>query len=147
VSDAISGNRSLAAEGGVELERRVQEDLPSLEADGTRLLRLLNNLLSNGIRHTPPQGRVRITAELDGDVMQIEVVDTGEGIDREDLERLFDRYYRGKDSRTRSPMDSRQGTGLGLAISRAIAHAHGGTLEAISTLGEGTTMRLRLPVK
>lgn len=146
VSDAISGNQSLAAQGGVKLERRVQDDLPPLRADGTRLLRLLNNLLSNGIRHTPPQGRVCITAELDGDVIQIEVIDTGEGIGKEDLERLFDRYYRGKDSRTRSGWDSRQGTGLGLAISRAIAHAHGGTLEAISTIGEGTTMRLRIPV-
>ena len=72
------------------------------------------------------------------------VTDMGSGMDAEQQERLFDRYYRGEDARTRSSSNKR--TGLGLAIAKAVAEAHGGRLEVESVKGEGTIMTLSLPL-
>ena len=115
--------------------------LPSLEADGARLVRALSNLLDNARRHTPAGGAVRLEARPEPGRVVLEVADTGEGIAPDALEHVFERYYRGDGPRTRGT-----GTGLGLAIARAVAEAHGGSLEAESAAGEGATFRLALPV-
>ncbi|MCH8122563.1 MAG: HAMP domain-containing protein [Bacteroidetes bacterium] len=120
----------------------IPSTLPVVQADGVRLKRLLDNLLSNAKRHTDAGGRISLLARYEDNQLIIEVSDSGEGMDAESLSYIFDRYYRGEASRTRDE----HGTGLGLAISRAIAELHGGSLEAESTPGVGTSMRLTLPV-
>lgn len=143
ITEAVGMYRSAANEAGVILTVDLPAGLPMLQADGTRLLRLLGNLLSNAIRHTPSGGSVRVEARHEADTLAVMVQDTGEGLSAEMRDRLFDRYYRGDDARTRG---THQRTGLGLAIARAVAEAHGGTLDVLSTDGPGTTMRLRLPL-
>ena len=145
ISDSVSGFRSLANEKEVELSVEIDDDLPIVSGDGTRILRLLNNLISNALRFAPIKTHVVISAKSDTGETIISVSDSGKGIAPEALERLFDRYYRGTDARTRAKPDSYDGTGLGLAISKAIAEAHGGSLTAMSTVGEGTTFVFRLP--
>lgn len=120
----------------------IPSTLPVIEADGVRLKRLLDNLLSNAKRHTDGGGTITLDARREDDLLIIEVSDSGEGMDAESLSHVFDRYYRGEASRTRDE----HGTGLGLAISRAVAELHGGSLVASSTPGVGTCMKLSLPI-
>lgn len=143
INETVGMYRAAAKEAGLTLEVDMPVGLPILQADGTRLLRLLGNLLSNAIRHTPNGGSVRVVVALDGPFLIVNVRDTGEGLSAAMRDRLFDRYYRGDDARTRS---THQRTGLGLAIARAVAEAHGGTLDVVPTDGPGTTLQLRLPL-
>ena len=127
---------------GVALDLDVAPGLPVVQADGARLVRALSNVLDNARRHTPAGGAVRLVARADGDAVTVEVADTGGGIAAGDLDRVFERYYRGGGARTRGG-----GTGLGLAIARAVAEAHGGALAAESGPGRGATFRLSLPLE
>ncbi|MFJ6615485.1 ATP-binding protein [Streptomyces sp. NPDC091289] len=120
---------------------------PALRADPVRLRQAVGNLVSNAVRHTPEGGRVTLRAYAsdrgdggDGTVV-IEVKDTGSGIPAEDLPHVFDRFWRAEKSRSRRT----GGSGLGLAIVRKLVEAHGGTVDATSTEGEGSTFVLRLP--
>jgi two-component system sensor histidine kinase BaeS len=100
--------------------------------------RVLGNLLANAIRHTPTGGRVTVRVEPDGSGgLLVAVSDTGSGIPADLLARVFERFAKGADS---------GGSGLGLAIARDLVEAHGGSIEAESREGEGTTIRVRLPV-
>ncbi len=141
LSDAADRHRALMASDEIDFSLDLQATLPTLDADGVRLLRLLDNLLANARRHTEEGGRVTVSAEKGSDYVAIHVVDTGVGIAPDLLPTLFERYHRGDGPRTRGTS-----TGLGLAIARQIAHAHGGTLTAESTPGEGSRFTLRLPV-
>lgn len=143
VADAAGAHRLACQAAGVALEVHLPPGLPTLDADGSRLLRLLGNLLDNACRHTPPGGTIRVEAARAGERhVTVTVSDTGPGIPEEALEDIFERYYRGVDARTRGA----GGTGLGLAIARAIARAHGGTLHAASAPGQGSTFTLTLPI-
>lgn len=114
---------------------------PAITADPVRLRQVLDNLVSNAIRHTPPGGSVTVTAkQVENDAI-FEVTDTGTGIAPEDLPRVFDRFWRADPSRSRVS----GGSGLGLAIVRKLAEAHGGEVTATSTPGHGTTFTLRFP--
>ena len=101
----------------------------------------VRNLLDNALRHTPEDGRVRLTALSDNGEAAVEVSDTGSGIPAADLPRVFERFYRVDEARSRAM----GGTGLGLAIVKHVADMHGGRVEAESALGEGSTFRMRLP--
>jgi len=109
--------------------------------DAHHLIRLFTNLLENAVRHTPPEGRIEITANAHGDQVTVDVADTGEGIAPEYLPHVRERFFRVDDSRTRAS----GGTGLGLAICQSIVEAHGGSLAIESVVGEGTTVRVFLP--
>ncbi len=111
-------------------------------ADRALLQRALSNLVSNALRHTPASGRVTLAATSGpmGEV-NLEVRDSGEGIPADMLQTLGTRFTRVEHSRSRS----HGGTGLGLAIVKGIMHLHGGDLELLSELGQGTTARLRFP--
>ncbi|MFE0629272.1 sensor histidine kinase [Streptomyces sp. NPDC058864] len=113
----------------------------SVVADPVRLRQAVANLVSNAVRHTPPGGTVTVMARRDDETVVIAVADTGAGIRPEDLPRVFDRFWRAEKSRSRST----GGSGLGLAIVRNLAHAHGGSVTAESTYGEGSRFTLRLP--
>ncbi|MBC8076484.1 MAG: two-component sensor histidine kinase, partial [Chloroflexales bacterium] len=110
---------------------------------------VLGNLVTNALRHTPPGGSIALAVrpaseQAPGGVAAVvfEVADSGEGIPPDDLPHIFERFYRGEKSRSRST----GGAGLGLAIARGIVEAHGGRIWAESELGRGTTMRFTLPV-
>lgn len=141
VRDVADRHARAFAQADVRLQTDVPAGLPTLDADGARLVRLLSNLLDNARRHTPAGGTVRLAAEAAGNEAIVTVADTGVGIAPDVLPHVFERYYRGSDARTRGT-----GTGLGLAIAQAIAQAHDGRLEATSTEGEGATFRLVLPL-
>jgi signal transduction histidine kinase len=126
---------------GRRVEVELAPELPAVEGDGVLLRRALDNLLDNARKYSPPDSEIRVTAARRGDDAVIEVTDRGEGIAKEDLERLFTPFFRADRSRTRAT----GGVGLGLALSRRIVEAHGGTLLARSAPGAGTTMTMALP--
>lgn len=112
-------------------------------ADRQRIGQVLDNLLSNALRHTPSGGTVELSARPEGGEAMIVVSDSGEGMSADDLGHIFERFYRADRSRTRG----RSGSGIGLTISRAIVDAHGGTITAVSPgLGQGSTFTVRLPL-
>ncbi|GIG30742.1 HAMP domain-containing sensor histidine kinase [Cellulomonas marina] len=138
---AAAGERAAAA--GVSLEVEVADGLPRVAADRTRIAQVLDNLVSNAVRHTPPGGSIVLLATQgqDGRVV-LEVSDTGEGIAAEHLPHVFERFYRADTARDRA----RGGSGIGLAISKALTLAHGGTLTAASAgPGKGATFTITLP--
>jgi two-component system phosphate regulon sensor histidine kinase PhoR len=109
----------------------------SMPADPDQMERAIANLVENAIKYTPEGGAIRVRVAPG----RIEVEDNGIGIPAEDLPRVFERFYRVDKSRSREM----GGTGLGLAIVKHIAQAHGGTVEAESEVGKGSTFRIRLP--
>jgi signal transduction histidine kinase len=115
--------------------------------DYDRLEQVLNNLLDNAFRHTPPGGVIRLSSrDLQPGVVQVTVTDTGGGIAAADVPHLFERFYRASDAADRRN-GSRKGYGLGLAISREIVRAHGGEIWATSEVGRGTTFVFTLPTR
>jgi two-component system phosphate regulon sensor histidine kinase PhoR len=120
----------------------VSPDLPPIHADRTRLQEALYNLLDNAVKYSREHGKIRLSArQRDGEI-ELTVSDDGVGIGKEDLPRIFERFYRA--DKARSP-DNVGGTGLGLAIVKHIAQLHSGRVEAESELEKGTTIRLVLP--
>ena len=117
----------------------VAGDPEPLLADRSALDELFSNLLDNAVRYTPPGGSVRVEVNAAADGATIVVRDTGPGISPEDLERIFEPFYRGQAQK------SIPGTGLGLPIAKRIAEGHGGTLEVQTVLGEGAAFRVFLP--
>jgi two-component system phosphate regulon sensor histidine kinase PhoR len=116
-------------------------EAPSVRADGERVAQVLANLVHNAVKFTPAGGSVRLSATREDGHVAFSVADTGVGIDRADLERVFERFYKADRSR------SGGGTGLGLAIAKHIVQAHGGRIEARSDgPGRGATFRFTLPV-
>ena len=114
---------------------------PKLKADRKDILRALLNLVENAINYTPNGGTVNLRCKSAGQRVQIEVEDTGIGIQPDELPKIFDRFYRSAEARE----FSRTGTGLGLAIVKKIAETHGGDVKAESKPGKGTRMNLELP--
>jgi two-component system sensor histidine kinase BaeS len=115
----------------------------TIRADPIRLRQLLGNLVTNAVRHTPPTGKVTVSARQEAKEIVLEVSDTGTGIAKEDLPHVFDRFWRAEKSRSRAT----GGSGLGLAIVRKLAEAHQGTATATSTPGKGSTFQIRLPTE
>ena len=107
-----------------------------------QLIRMLLNLLDNAIRYTPAGGCITLGCEHRNGSVAIQISDTGLGIASEHLPRLFDRFYRVDRGRSRA----QGGSGLGLAIAQSIAQLHGGEITVSSTVGQGSTFMVRLPV-
>ncbi len=141
--DAAESHQRAFQEADITLALSLPRSLPVIEGDGVRLLRVLDNLLSNARRHTDAGGTVILRAEISGTEARIEVEDNGRGMTPDIMKNVFERYYRGTDARTRET----RGTGLGLPISRAIARAHGGDLLARSTPGTGSVFSLQIPIR
>jgi two-component system sensor histidine kinase BaeS len=132
-----------AAQAGIALRTAAEaEALPRVDVDPERLVQVLENLVSNAIRHTDPGGEIVLSAHAAGADVFIEVKDDGRGIAPEVLPHVFDRFYRGDRVRGAEGGES----GLGLAIAKSIVETHGGTLTASSPgLGQGATFTVRLP--
>ncbi len=133
-----------ADQQGVALRIAPEPGLPDIEVDPGRMEQVLGNLVSNALRYTPSGGHILLTAAQTGvDKMTLLVADTGEGILPQDLDRVFDRFYKADPSRAAQNGES----GLGLAIVRSLVTMHGGTISVDSTVGTGTTFRIELPIQ
>jgi signal transduction histidine kinase len=120
-----------------------EEPLPAVKADPKALESVFDNLISNAIKYTPEEGEVSIRAHSQDRRISVEVQDTGFGIDLKDQERIFERFYRVKNERTRSIT----GTGLGLAIVKGILDDLGGTIDLSSEPGQGSCFTVVLPAQ
>ena len=127
-----------AEDAGVALQSNVPADL-NVPADRDRLRQALANLVDNAIKYTPRGGRVELAASQQPGTVVIRVSDTGPGISEQDLPRIFDRLYRGDQSR------ATRGLGLGLSLVRAYVEAQGGTVSVHSNSGEGSAFEIKLP--
>lgn len=136
ISDTLSGFKYQAENRGVSLVGEVADGVDPVLANPPRLQRVLYNLVSNALRHTPADGAVFLRAEPAGGMVRVEVSDTGAGIAPEDLPRVFESSFRGERSRTRTPTGD--GAGLGLAIARGLIEAHGGEISVESRPGHGS---------
>jgi signal transduction histidine kinase len=124
-----------------ELRLQVEADLPEVEADRDRIRQVLVNLLTNANEYCPEGAQIEVVARrADADV-EIDVIDNGPGIPAEQLEHIFERFTRGDAGETQRV----GGTGLGLAISKSLIELHGGSIDAASSPGSGSTFRIRLP--
>jgi signal transduction histidine kinase len=123
--------------GRVEVAANLSDGLPPVLADEHRLQQVLLNLLRNAVRHTPPGGIVAILAESERETVRIEIRDTGEGIDPDDLLHIWERFYRGKNATSES-------AGLGLALVKELVEAMGGSVGVESALGQGSCFMVRL---
>jgi two-component system phosphate regulon sensor histidine kinase PhoR len=130
------------SEKKLSVDVTIAPELPLVWADETRLHEILYNLLDNALKYSHPGGRIRLQAQQRGDQIVLSVSDTGVGISEADLPRIFERFYRTDKARSREL----GGTGLGLSIVKHIAQMHGGSVEAESEPGRGTTIRVLLPV-
>ena len=117
--------------------------LPTVRAEGSRLQEVLYNLLDNAVKYSREGGEIRLRVERRANEIALSVSDNGVGISKEDLPRIFQRFYRADKSRS----GENAGTGLGLAIVKHIAQLHGGRVEAESQPDKGTTIRVLMPVR
>jgi signal transduction histidine kinase len=138
---AAAGMEMHARERGVTIHCDGSDDLLVL-ADPRRAVQILTNLLANAVAHMETPGDVRVAWERSGDEAIIRVIDSGAGIPADELPRIFERFYRVDDSRSRAT----GGAGLGLPIVRQLVAAHGGRVWAESELGKGSTFSFTLPV-
>ena len=136
ISHTQSGIKHQAERKGVRLVGEVSDGVDPVLANPPRLQRVLYNLVSNALRHTPADCTIILRAEPGEGVVQVEVADTGEGIPPEDLPLVFERSFRGERSRTRA--GTGDGAGLGLAIARGLIEAHGGEISVESRPGHGS---------
>ncbi len=140
VVDAVEMLQPLADERHVKLSCRAEP--MTIDADHDRLFQVLTNLLSNAIRYNKPDGRVDVDVTSDEHSAIIRVVDTGVGIPADELQHVFNRFYRVDKART----TAEGGCGLGLSICQTIVDAHHGSINAFSELNVGTTIEVRLPL-
>jgi signal transduction histidine kinase len=122
----------------------LEEHLPPLFIDPDRLAQVLVNLLGNAVKFTD-EGHVRLRAFVAGDVLRVEVADSGQGVPRDSLEKIFDKFHQAQLGDTVSEGQRRKGTGLGLAICRQIVEHYGGRIWAESELGRGSVFIMELP--
>jgi two-component system sensor histidine kinase BaeS len=144
IEDTITGFNGLAGEHGINLKSAItgSETELTISADADRLSQVLNNLVGNAVRYTPPGGTITLGAESTPGGVRMVVEDTGQGIAAEDLPYVFDRFWKAEQSRSRH---EGTGSGLGLAIARQLVQAHGGTISVDSQPGQGTKFVIDLP--
>lgn len=135
--EAIAAFRAQADASGIVLQVDAAPDVPAVRVDPARMREVLSNLIVNALHYTPPGGTVRVTCTREQDSVTLSVGDTGSGIPPDDLPHIFDRFYKSPHSR---------GSGLGLAIAKNLVEAHGGSIQAESEVGRGTTVWVRLPM-
>ena len=135
----VAADFALPAEtAGVAIEVDAAGGLPPLRIDRARMAQALSNLMSNALKFTPRGGKVRLVARREGELLRLQVCDSGCGIEAAKLERVFDPFWQAEPS-------SRKGSGLGLHIVRGIVERHGGTIRVRSLIGSGSTFEIDLP--
>jgi two-component system, NarL family, sensor histidine kinase BarA len=140
--------RPLTERKNIDLESRVDGELPPMHQDQARVQQILNNLLSNAIKFTPEGGRIVVSVRRDeSDFMVLEVTDTGVGITPEDQLAIFEKFRQGKTAMPGGDAMTREysGSGLGLSIVKELCKLLGGEVSVQSELGKGSTFTIRLP--
>jgi two-component system, OmpR family, sensor histidine kinase KdpD len=145
VSEIISNtlDRCSAVVRGHKMVVEIDQSLPAVKVDSRLLAEVLMNLLENAAKYSPANSEIRILGKIEGAELIISVADRGIGIAPEELDRVFDKFYRGD----RSTMQRVGGTGMGLAIARGIVEAHGGKIWVESRNGKGSKFSFALPVE
>lgn len=144
INDTMEMVRTTAMKHNINLIKQFDPELELLEADKQKLKQILFNLLSNAVKFSKPNGSsITITTEKYDEMVQISVSDTGIGIKKEDMGKLFNKFQQIESATYRKY----GGTGLGLAISKELVELHGGSIWAESKYGEGTTFSFELPLK
>jgi two-component system phosphate regulon sensor histidine kinase PhoR len=142
VQACVETVRMKAEKKQLVLTVELSEDLPSIQADPSRLRESVLNLLDNALQYTPASGRITIRGYMAGSEAVISISDTGMGIPKTEQQRIFERFYRMDDARSREV----GGTGLGLSICKHLIEAHSGRVELESQIGHGSTFSIILPV-
>jgi signal transduction histidine kinase len=137
----LEAARPAAEQRDLELTLESEELVP-LEGDPGRLSQVIDSLLSNALKFTPPGGRVEVRLTAESEAVCVEISDTGMGVKSADQEHLIERFFRSSEATTKAI----QGTGLGLSIVAALVEAHGGSIDVESEIGVGTTFRVVLPM-
>lgn len=141
VGEVISKLQMSIKQKGQEIKVDIPERAPDIFVDKDKIEQVLQNILSNAIKYTPENGKIFVKLEEQGNETKIVIKDTGVGIPKEDLPRIFERFYRVDKTRSRE----QGGTGLGLSIAREIIEAHDGKIGIESELGKGTSVILSIP--
>ena len=139
VEAAIDKSKHLLGQRAIEFH--LPANLPPARMDVGRIEEVIQQLLENAAKYSPPHAPIHITAEVRGRMLMTSVADQGPGIDDMEQSLIFDKFYRGRDQRLRV-----QGTGMGLAIAKAIVEAHGGQIGVTSQLGHGSVFFFTLPL-
>jgi len=139
VAGAVDPLRLQVEARGIRLEVDAAPDLPKVSVDRSQIERVIANLVTNAMRATPADGTITVTATLRADEVAISVADTGTGVPRDDLPRIFEPFVQ-------VPHTPGAGAGLGLTISRRIVEGHGGRLTVQSEPGHGSTFTFGLPL-
>lgn len=144
IAGAFEGS---AAEQGVTITMDVDSTLPLIEIDRERMTQVLTNLMSNALRYSPRGSTITLSARRMGEAIELSVQDQGVGIAVDQVDAIFERFYRADESRSQKDGET---SGLGLAIVKSIVEAHGGTVRAESqqnnSIGQGTRITVRLPL-
>ena len=142
ISDVAAIYHPITEDQGIVLNLDIEEGVPTVNGDCSRITQCLNNLLNNALQYTPKGGEIRISLEEQGGVALISVIDNGAGMESEHLPFVFDRFYRADPDRNRQT----GGSGLGLAITQALVRAHGGEIQAFSEgRDQGSTFTITFP--
>ena len=141
VNRAVKELRQLADARRLNLDCTIADELPAIDGDGSALHRVFANLLDNAIKFTPAGGTVSVAVARAGRGVEIRIADTGIGIPKEELSKLFDRFFRASNA----VMAEIRGSGMGLFIVKSLLEAHGGTVNVASGIDQGTTFTLWLP--
>jgi signal transduction histidine kinase len=139
VAEVMDVVRPMAEAKSIRVVAHLPAEDCALLCDRTRIVQVLLNLVGNAIKFTAPGGSVRLSAEPQATALLVRVTDTGPGITKERLARVFERYWQARETASK-------GTGLGLYISKGIVEAHGGSIGAESTVGQGSSFRFTLPL-
>ncbi len=141
ISDMLETFRPLAESRQVTIEGQVGDDLDPVLMNASKIGRVLSNLISNALQYTPEGGKVYVQAARNGNGIEVFVKDSGPGFEEKDIGRVFEKFYRGEQARTRAT----GGAGLGLAIARGIIEAHGGQMWADNGTDSGAIVGFMLP--
>jgi len=143
ISDVIDTFTPQAIKKNIQLNSYVPNALPQINFDKIRINQVLNNLISNSLKFTPPNGKITIFAEVNHGQVMVSVSDTGMGISEEDQRELFSKFYQIR----KTPHElAKKGSGLGLYIVKGVVEAHGGQVLVKSDVGQGTTISFTLPI-
>ena len=142
IRQCVNDVKGAAAGKKISLQTNYHPKLTNLSADREKLNVVFNNILTNAIKYTPDGGTILVETNMDDSFVYIKVADTGFGIEPEDIDRIFEKFYRIE----RKETSHITGTGLGLAISKEIVVLHGGEIEVNSEPNSGTEMIIKLPL-
>jgi two-component system sensor histidine kinase BaeS len=141
LQDAKKAYNHQAKQKKVTLSMKAAADLPEIEIDPQRMKEVISNILDNALRYTPQGGHISLSAEVVENSIEIRVKDSGPGVAPDELDKIFERFYRTETSRTRDE----GGSGLGFAIAKSIVERHNGRIWGESTPGAGLTVVIRIP--